>query len=100
MGKLKNFLLWNYSRETSIYVIFCLCIVGFIFLTPKSWFVGRGTLATRTHVIVVKASDITVNKEGLENQVREITGDPTAEVVGLRETKTPEGEAAYEIELK
>jgi hypothetical protein len=100
MGKLKNFLLWNYSRETSIYVIFCLCIVGFIFLTPKSWFVGRGTLATRTHVITVKASEISVDKANLEKQVREITGDPTAEVVGIRETKNSSGEAVYEIEIK
>ena len=100
MGKLKNFLLWNYSRETSIYVIFCLCIVAFIFLTPKSWFVGRGTLATRTHTIVVKATDISVDKANLEKQVREITGDPAAEVVGIRETTNSDGEAIYEIEIK
>jgi len=100
MGKLKNFILWKYSRETSIYVIFCLCIVGFIFLTPKSWFVGRGTLATRTHTIVVKASDISVDKANLEKQVREITGDPTAEVVGIRETKDSAGETVYEVEIK
>ncbi len=100
MGKLKNFILWNYSRETSVYVIFCLAIVAFIFLTPKSWFVGRGTLATRTQQITVKASELAFDTESLEKQVREITGDPTAEVVGWRETTDAAGEKVYVIDIK
>jgi len=100
MGKLKNFLLWNYSRETSVYVIFCLAIVAFIFLTPKSWFVGPGTLATRTHVVVVKVSEVTIDKDSLEKRVREITGDATAEVIGWRESKDANGVTVYEVEIK
>jgi hypothetical protein len=46
MGKLRRIILWEYSRETSVYVIFCLLIVAFIFLTPKSWFEKRERLAT------------------------------------------------------
>jgi len=36
--KLRKLVFWEYSRETSVYVIFCLLIVAFIFLTPKAWF--------------------------------------------------------------
>ncbi len=38
MGVLKRLILWEYNRETSVYIVFCLLIVAFIFLTPKSWF--------------------------------------------------------------
>lgn len=100
MGKLKNFLLWNYSRETSVYVIFCLAIIAFIFLTPKSWFTGSGTLATRTSVVTVKATEVTVDKNSLQIKVREITGDPTAEVVGWKEITQPTGEKVYEVEIE
>lgn len=100
MGKIKNFILWNYSRETSVYVIFCLVIVAFIFLTPKSWFVGRGMLATRTRSITVKASEITIDKESIQRRVREITNEPTAEVLGWREEKNAAGETVYEIDIK
>lgn len=46
MSSIKKLILWEYSRETSVYVIFCLLIVAFIFLTPKSWFEKRERLAT------------------------------------------------------
>ena len=100
MGKLKNFLLWNYSRETSVYVIFCLAIVAFIFLTPKSWFVGRGTLATRTNVVIVKVTEVSVETDSLQKRVREITGDGMAEIVGWREIIDPNGEKVYEVEIR
>jgi hypothetical protein len=100
MGKLKNFLLWNYSRETSVYVIFCLAIVAFIFLTPKEWFVGRGTLATRTNVVIVKVTEVSVDKESLQKRVREMTGDATVVVIGWRETTEPSGERVYEVDIK
>jgi hypothetical protein len=100
MGKLKNFLLWNYSRETSVYVIFCLAIVAFIFLTPKAWFTGRGTLATRTNVVVVKVTEVSVDKSSMERRVREITGDGMAEIVGWREITDPSGEKVYEVEIR
>jgi hypothetical protein len=100
MGKLKNFLLWNYSRETSVYVIFCLAIVAFIFLTPKSWFVGRGTLATRTNVVIVKVTEVSVDMSSLEKRVREITGDGMTEIVSWREATDANGEKVYEVEVR
>ena len=48
MDLLKKFVLWSYSRETSVYVIFCLLIVAFIFLTPKEWFQRSDSFATQT----------------------------------------------------
>ncbi|HJS52868.1 MAG TPA: hypothetical protein VJ781_13280 [Pyrinomonadaceae bacterium] len=100
MGKLKNFLLWNYSRETSVYVIFCLAIVAFIFLTPKSWFVGSGSLATRTNVVIVKVTEVSVDMSSLEKRVREITGDGMTEIVSWKETTDPSGEKVYEVEIR
>ena len=100
MGKLKNFLLWNYSRETSVYVILCLAIVAFIFLTPKSWFVGSGSLATRTNVVIVKVTEVSVDMSSLEKRVREITGDGMTEIVSWKETTDPSGEKVYEVEIR
>ena len=100
MGKLKNFILWNYSRETSVYVIFCLAIVAFIFLTPKHWFEGRGIVATRTELVIVKPREFPVNTDFLQRRVREITGNSEAQLVGWREIKTSDGETAYEIEYR
>ena len=100
MGKLKNFVLWTYSRETSVYVIFCLLIVAFIFLTPKSWFDGHGIIATRTELVIVKPREFPVNTDFLQRRVREITGNSEAQLVGWREIKTSDGETAYEIEYR
>lgn len=100
MGKLKNFILWNYSRETSVYVIFCLAIVGFIFLTPKTWFIGRGMIATRTELLVVKPVAFPVNKDFLQLRVREISGNAQAELISWREIKNAQGETLYEVEYK
>jgi hypothetical protein len=100
MGRLKNFILWNYSRETSVYVIFCLVIVAFIFLTPKTWFNGKGIIATRTQLVIVKPSQFPINKDFLERRVREITGNGTAELVGWHERKNDAGETIFEVEYK
>jgi len=100
MGKIKNFILWNYSRETSIYVVFCLVIVAFIFLTPKHWFVGRGMLATRTRQVTVKATEVSIDKEAMETKVRDLMKDPSIDVVGWRESKDTSGDRIYEVEVK
>lgn len=100
MGKLKNFVLWNYSRETSVYVIFCLAIVAFIFLTPKSWFTGRGIITTRTELVVLKPEAFPVDKNSLQLRVREISGNAEAQLIAWREIKSREGETLYEVEYK
>lgn len=100
MERVKRIILWNHSRETSIYVIFCLLIVAFIFLTPKSWFDKRERLATPTLRLVVQASDFSPDRPVFEKKVRELSGDPDAVIVETREKKNASGETVYEVEIK
>ena len=100
MERLKRLILWSYSRETSVYVIFCLLIVAFIFLTPKSWFDKREKLATQTSRLIVKPEDFSPEKSILEQRVREISGNPAAQVIEVREKKNARGETVYEIDIR
>lgn len=100
MDLLKKFILWNYSRETSVYVIFCLLIVAFIFLTPKSWFDKREPVATQTSKLIVQQKDFSPDRAVLERRVRELTGRPDAEILGFRERKNGVGETIYEIDIR
>lgn len=100
MTLLKKFVLWSYSRETSVYVIFCLLIVAFIFLTPKEWFDNREQLATQTSRLIVQQKDFSPDRAVLEKRVRELSGRPDAEIVATRETKNGSGETIYEIDIK
>ncbi|MGI8811447.1 MAG: hypothetical protein ACR2IH_02830 [Pyrinomonadaceae bacterium] len=97
---LRKFVLWNYSRETSVYVLFCLLIVAFIFLTPKSWFDKRESLATQTSRLIVQRSDFSPDKTVMQKRVREMTGDPNAEIVETRERLDGSGEKVYEIYVR
>ncbi len=100
MELLKKFVLWSYSRETSVYVIFCLLIVAFIFLTPKSWFDKRERLATQTSRLIVQASDFSSEKSILEQRVKELSGNPDAVVVDWRKRTNVRGETFYEIDIR
>ncbi len=100
MELLKKLIFWNYSRETSVYVIFCLLIVAFIFLTPKSWFDKREPVATQTARLIVKQSDYSPDKAIMEKRVKELTGRPEAEIVATREKKSNSGETIYEIDIR
>jgi hypothetical protein len=100
MDLLKKFFLWNYSRETSVYVIFCLLIVAFIFLTPKEWFQRSDSFATQTSRLIVKQSDFSPEKAVLEQRVRVLSGNPAAEVVDWRKRLTADGETVYEIDIR
>ncbi|HKX82966.1 MAG TPA: hypothetical protein VJL58_02000 [Pyrinomonadaceae bacterium] len=97
---LKKLILWSYSRETSVYVIFCLLIVAFIFLTPKTWFDKREKLATQTSRLIVQAKDFSPDKAILEKHVRELSGNPNAEIIDFREKRNGRGEVVYEIDIR
>lgn len=99
-GLIKKFVLWNYDRETTIYLVFCLLIVAFIFLTPKYWFDGREKLATQTSRVIVKAKDFSPEQSEREKRVREISGNPNAKIVGWNEKQNADGELIYEIEIR
>ena len=100
MSLFKKFILWEYSRETSVYVIFCLMIVAFIFLTPKEWFERRDRLATQTSRLIVQATDFSPEKNILQQRVRDISGNPEAVVVDWREKKNNRGETVYEVDIR
>ena len=51
---------WEYERGTWQYDVFCLLIIAFIFLTPKSWFNKPATVATPTQSAVVKAEELSL----------------------------------------
>jgi len=97
---LRKFVLWEYSRETSVYVIFCLLIIAFIFLTPKTWFERRDRLATQTSRLIVQASDFSPEKNILQQRVRDLSGDPDAVVVDWREKRNNRGETVYEVDIR
>jgi hypothetical protein len=96
----KKFILWQYDRESTPYLVFCLLIVAFIFLTPKAWFEKREKLATRTARLIVKAKDFSPDKSVLERRVKDLSGNPNAEILDWNEKRNADGEAIYEIEIR
>ena len=97
---MKNIILWSYERGTWQYDVFCLLIIAFIFLTPKSWFEKREKLATHTARLIVKAQDFSPEKAEMQRRIKELSGNPNAEVLDWRETKNANGETFYEIEIR
>jgi hypothetical protein len=51
---MKRLILWDHERGTWQYDVFCLLIIAFIFLTPKSWFERAETLATQLPAALVR----------------------------------------------
>ncbi len=97
---MKNIILWNYERGTWQYDIFCLLIIAFIFLTPKTWFEKREKLATQTARIIVQAKDFSLEKIKMEKRVKELSGNPNAQVLQWNEKKNAHGETFYEIGIR
>ncbi len=95
----KNFILWNHLRGTWQYDIFCLMIIGFIFLTPKYWFDKHEKLATQTARVIVKAEDFSTDKAIMSKRVKEFSGNPNAEILNWHEKTNEKGEIFYEIEI-
>lgn len=97
---IKKFVLWRYERGSRQYDVFCLLIIAFIFATPKVWFDNREKLATQTSRLIVKAKDFSSAEGERVKRVRELSGDPNAEILEWREVKNAAGEIIYEIELR
>lgn len=100
MERLKHIILWDYSRETSVYVIFCLLIVAFIFLTPKSWFESRERLTSAATRVILKSSDFPGGRPEIERKIREFTGNPNAIIADFRETTTSSGEKLFIVDVR
>jgi hypothetical protein len=97
---IKNFILWTHERGTWQYDVFCLLIIAFIFLTPKEWFEKRERLATQTARLIVKAQDFSLEKNEMQKRVRELSGNPNAEITDFHEKRDSSGETFYEIEIR
>jgi len=100
LESIKKFILWNYRRGTWQYDIFCFVIILFIFLTPKEWFDKREKLATQTARLIVKAQDFSLEKSEMEKRVKELSGNPNAEILEMHERKDANGTTFYEIEIR
>ena len=96
----KDFILWKFDRETSQYLIFCLLIVAFIFLTPNDLFDKREEVATQTLRLIVQAKDFSPDQAVLEKNVRKLSGRADAKIVNLRERRSAGGETFYEIDIR
>ena len=100
LNSIKSIILWRYQRGTWQYDVLCLLIIAFIFLTPKEWFDKREKFATQTSRLIVKAKDFSPEKNDLEKRVKELSGNPNAEIVEWRERKNASGEIVYEIDIR
>lgn len=97
---LKDIILWKYERASWQWDVLCLLILAFIFLTPKPWFEKREKLATQTSRLIVKARDFSLEKNEMEKRVKELSGNPNAEVLEWHEKKDASGETFYEIDIR
>lgn len=100
MERLRRIILWDYSRESSVYVVFCLLIVAFIFLTPKSWFDRRERLTSTATRIIVRSSDFTGDRTDIEGKIRKITGNESLAISDIHEWVGPNGEKFLIIEAR
>ena len=100
MSLLKDIILWKYERASPPWDVLCLLCMAFIFLTPKAWFEKKESLATRTTRLIVKAEDFPTDKTERESRVKDLSGNPRAEITGLNERRNSNGDLMYEIDIR
>ena len=93
---LKDIILWKYERASPQWDALCVLCLIFIFLTPKSWFDKKETLATQT----VKSDGFPTDKNEMARRVKDLSGDPNAEILDWREKTNAKGERIYEIDIR
>lgn len=97
---IKDIILWKYERASWQWDVLCLLIIAFIFLTPKTWFDRKENLATQTSRLIVKAEGFSTEKAELEKKVRELTGNPNAEIIKFSKKTDANGQSFYEIDIR
>ncbi len=111
LNVLKKVILWSYGRTTWQYDVLCVCILAFVFLTPKGWF-ERGELAcapahqsglgaAQKLLIRTTGAAATAQPDAheLERCARNITGRPGLRVKSWRELRsTDERTVAFEVD--
>jgi hypothetical protein len=96
----KDIILWKYERASWQWDVLCVLILVFIFLTPKSWFDKRERLATQTTQVTVKASELAADERIIQKNIRDKTGNPSAEIVSVRELAKGDGNIVFEVEVR
>lgn len=100
MGVVKDIIQWKYERASWQWDVLCIVILAFIFLTPKEWFDKKESLATQTSRLIVKAEGLSPDKVELEKKVREMTGNPNAEIIKFSKKTDANGQSFYEIDIR
>lgn len=102
MSLLKDIIVWKYERASPQWDVLCVLILAFIFLTPKTWFDKREKLsATPTARLIVKAEDFsTTGKSSMEKRVKELSGNPNAEILNVGEQRDANGNKYQVIDIR
>jgi hypothetical protein len=100
MSLFKDIVWWKYERASWQWDILCILIVFFIFLTPKAWFDKKEKLATQTSRLIVKADGFPSDPAERLKRARELSGNPGAEIIELREKTDTGGQKYYEIDIR
>jgi hypothetical protein len=77
---MKNVILWNYERGTWQYDLFCLLIIAFIFLTPKTWFAGKEKDPIPRPLAMVEVRDFPSNDNKLKMRTENLSDKQTAAI--------------------
>ena len=106
---LKKIFFWNYARNTWQWDVLCVVILIFIFLTPKSWFLGGERSQAHEHQspivkTVLLAPEVIGNQEDriqIERQVRLITGRDRVEILDVRKVVATDGRVTgFEVDIR
>ncbi len=109
MKSFKKIFFWTYERNTWQWDVLCVLILVFVFLTPKSWFEGKGlpgapNAPTKAITTVLFSTDVVGAQPGrddLERRVRSLTGRPDARVAEVRRRLDSEGKVVgYEVDIR
>ena len=96
----KKIVFWNYSRTSWQWDVLCVLILGFIFLTPKSWFVSTPPIQTAvilTADLVDKSQDNPEIVRRAKQQLKRANG----EVVFPIRPRVDDGKViAYEVDIR
>lgn len=90
---MKNIILWNYERASWQWDLLCFLILLFIFLTPKAWFDKRE--ATQSPRVAVKVQEFSPAKNEMDARIKDLSGNPNAEILQWREKQNAQGETFY-----
>ncbi len=106
---IKKAFLWSYPRNTWQWDVFCVLILIFIFMTPKSWFTASKPHQSLEHQngsfsTVLVGPEIVENEKDsgrLEEHIRVLTGRAEARILAVRARQDGTGKTVgYEVDIR